>query len=68
VKDRPGHDFRYSVNCTKLRRLGWRPQINYQTGIKQTVDWYVQHISWAKGKVRFLKSYWKKIYKTRGVS
>jgi dTDP-glucose 4,6-dehydratase len=40
VPDRPGHDFRYSVDCTKIRKLGWRPQISFDEGIASTVTWY----------------------------
>jgi len=40
VPDRPGHDFRYSVDCTKIRKLGWRSQISFEDGIAGTVAWY----------------------------
>lgn len=43
VKDRPGHDFRYSVDSTKLRQLGWEPQYKFRDGIAQTIDWYMKN-------------------------
>jgi len=64
VKDRPGHDFRYSVNCTKIRNLGWRPQINFPAGIKHTLDWYLNNIAWTENKLDTLEKYWKKVYRT----
>ena len=48
VADRPGHDRRYAIDCTKLQReLGWAPRENFATGIAKTVDWYLAHRSWA---------------------
>ncbi len=46
VADRPGHDRRYAVNSTKLRVLGWTPQVAFQEGIARTVDWYRVNESW----------------------
>jgi dTDP-glucose 4,6-dehydratase len=44
VKDRPGHDRRYAIDSTKLaRELGWTPRENFESGLKKTVDWYVQN-------------------------
>lgn len=63
VKDRPGHDFRYSVDSTKLRKLGWKPKHSFKKGIQQTVGWYQKNYGWLKSKHSFLKKYWKKIYK-----
>ncbi len=41
VKDRAGHDFRYSLNVEKIsKELGWRPQVNLEEGLRETVDWY----------------------------
>ncbi len=51
VKDRPGHDFRYSINNNKIKKeLGWRPKMNFKKGIKKTVDWYYKEIKFAKNK------------------
>lgn len=50
VKDRPGHDFRYAIDPTKLRReLGWRPQTNFDEGIEKTVKWYLDNQDWCSG-------------------
>jgi len=47
VKDRPGHDRRYAIDASKLEReLGWRPQETFETGIRKTVAWYLDHQSW----------------------
>ena len=47
VPDRPGHDRRYAMDITKIRReLGWQPQHSLQTGLRRTVQWYLQHIDW----------------------
>ena len=48
VADRPGHDRRYAIDCTKLQReLGWNPRESFTTGIAKTVDWYLTHRTWA---------------------
>jgi len=47
VKDRPGHDRRYAVDASKLRReLGWQPIIGLETGLKSTIDWYRRKRGW----------------------
>jgi dTDP-glucose 4,6-dehydratase len=47
VEDRLGHDFRYSVDCGKIvRELGYKPEKKFETGLKETVDWYVNNESW----------------------
>jgi dTDP-glucose 4,6-dehydratase len=46
VPDRPGHDRRYSVDCSKLRALGWRPAHAFDDGIAETVAWYREHPDW----------------------
>jgi dTDP-glucose 4,6-dehydratase len=49
VKDRPGHDKRYSIDFSKLRdELGWQPTQTFETGMEKTVDWYLSHQSWTK--------------------
>lgn len=50
VTDRPGHDMRYAIDSTKLRtELGWTPQFtNFDTGLKDTIEWYTAHQSWWK--------------------
>ncbi len=47
VKDRPGHDFRYAIDCTRLEKeLGWQPDETFDTGLRQTVAWYLSHKGW----------------------
>ena len=47
VKDRPGHDFRYSLNSNKIKRkLKWKPKINLNQGISKTIDWYIENQSY----------------------
>ncbi len=46
VTDRPGHDRRYSLDCGKLRSLGWAPRVPFEEGLRATVDWYREHESW----------------------
>jgi dTDP-glucose 4,6-dehydratase len=47
VADRPGHDRRYAVDCSKLKQeLGWKPQETFVSGILKTVQWYLQHSEW----------------------
>ncbi len=49
VKDRPGHDLRYAIDADKLQReLGWAPGVSFQTGLSQTVDWYLQNQPWVQ--------------------
>ena len=47
VKDRPGHDRRYAIDARKIEReLGWRPAETFETGIRKTVQWYLDHAGW----------------------
>ena len=47
VKDRPGHDRRYAIDATKIHReLGWKPAETFDTGIRKTVQWYLDHPDW----------------------
>ncbi len=50
VKDRPGHDRRYAIDCSKMEReLGWRPNISFEQGLRDTVKWYQEHADWVAG-------------------
>ena len=52
VKDRPGHDRRYAIDASKLKReLGWGPSETFDTGIKKTVQWYLDNPVWIEGVV-----------------
>jgi dTDP-glucose 4,6-dehydratase len=46
VADRPGHDRRYSLDTSKLQGLGWRPQVPFEVGLRETVSWYQQNEWW----------------------
>ena len=47
VKDRPGHDVRYAIDAGKIQReLGWEPQESFETGIRKTVQWYLDNPEW----------------------
>ena len=47
VKDRPGHDRRYAIDSTKIMtELGWKPEHNFEEGIKLTIDWYIENEAW----------------------
>jgi dTDP-glucose 4,6-dehydratase len=49
VKDRPGHDQRYAIDASKIKRdLGWTPFISFEKGLAETVQWYLHHESWWK--------------------
>lgn len=46
VKDRPGHDYRYALDNSKIRRLGWSPKTGFEDGLKKTVEWYKGNEWW----------------------
>ncbi len=46
VADRPGHDRRYAIDASKMRALGWRPQTVFETELRNTARWYVEHRDW----------------------
>ena len=49
VQDRPGHDLRYAIDASKIEReLGWVPQETFETGLRQTVQWYLDNLEWCR--------------------
>jgi dTDP-glucose 4,6-dehydratase len=49
VTDRPGHDVRYAIDASKItRELGWHPQETFETGLRKTVQWYLDNSEWSK--------------------
>jgi len=49
ITDRPGHDRRYAIDCTKLKNtLGWERTLSFDEGLKQTVDWYIENTNWVQ--------------------
>ncbi len=67
VKDRPAHDRRYSLDCSKIEaELGWKPETPIEDGISKTVDWYVSHQEWwQKVKSGEYLKYYEKHYLQR---
>ena len=67
VSDRPGHDHRYAIDASKAKReLGWEPRTVFQDGLKQTIDWYLQHGDWiARIKSGEYRSYYESQYRKR---
>jgi dTDP-glucose 4,6-dehydratase len=52
VKDRPGHDQRYAMDTGKLREeLGWRPRLDFETGVRMTANWYLENGQWVRDTV-----------------
>ena len=50
VKDRPGHDRRYAIDASKIEReLGWQPRETFESGIRKTVEWYLENGDWIEG-------------------
>ena len=64
VKDRPGHDRRYSLDTSKLRNeLGWRPKVKFEEGILKTIEWFENNENWWKPiKSGEYLEYYKKQY------
>jgi len=48
VADRPGHDFRYSLEWNRIREMGWKPKVEFEDGLKTTVNWYLTNQAWWK--------------------
>ena len=49
MTDRPGHDFRYAIDCSKIEKeLGWVPKHDFTSGLRETVRWYLEHGQWVE--------------------
>jgi dTDP-glucose 4,6-dehydratase len=46
VQDRPGHDRRYALDCSRIRALGWSPRVRFEEGLERTIAWYAENRSW----------------------
>jgi len=64
VADRPGHDRRYALDTTKVRKdLGWAPRVDFPSGLQQTVDWYLSHADWvARVTSGEYRQYYESVY------
>lgn len=67
VKDRPGHDRRYSIDCSKIRReWDWQPEIDFASGMAATIEWYRAHQDWIREiKDASYRSYYDRMYTHR---
>jgi dTDP-glucose 4,6-dehydratase len=67
VNDRPGHDLRYAIDPSKLKReLGWSPSLDFQTGLNKTVDWYLNNREWLNHVTSgAYREYYKTMYHNR---
>ncbi|MGN0242593.1 MAG: dTDP-glucose 4,6-dehydratase [Lachnospiraceae bacterium] len=67
VKDRPGHDMRYAIDPTKMEtQLGWKPVYHFDTGIAQTIEWYLNHKEWWENIISGeYRNYFDKMYGER---
>lgn len=65
VTDRPGHDLRYAIDPTKIEReLGWKPKYTFDTGIRQTIQWYLDNRTWWENIISGdYRKYFEKMYK-----
>jgi dTDP-glucose 4,6-dehydratase len=70
VADRPGHDRRYALDCTKIEKeLHWHPHIQLDSGLEQTVNWYREHADWVEAVRRGeYRTYYAKYYENRNFS
>ncbi|HLB86986.1 MAG TPA: dTDP-glucose 4,6-dehydratase [Terriglobales bacterium] len=70
VADRPGHDRRYALNCSKMAaELGWQPAVQLDDGLRQTIDWYRANANWlAAVRGSEYRSYYEKYYENRDLS
>ncbi len=64
VKDRPGHDRRYSVNIDKVKMLGWESKTNFIQGMEETINWYVKNENWWRA-IKEKQVEYKRFYKSQ---
>jgi len=66
VDDRPGHDRRYALDATRLRRLGWAPRRRFEEGLADTVAWYREQRAWWEAiKSGAYRDYYERMYEDR---
>lgn len=67
VADRPGHDRRYSLDCSKIHKLGWKPVYNFEDALDKTIEWYMSTEKWwrnIKEKQASFREYYRQQYST----
>ncbi|MFH1761019.1 MAG: dTDP-glucose 4,6-dehydratase [bacterium] len=67
VKDRPGHDRRYAIDASRItKELGWKPRETFKTGIRRTIDWYLENREWVRNVISGdYREYYKAMYGNR---
>jgi dTDP-glucose 4,6-dehydratase len=67
VRDRPGHDFRYAIDPSKIEtELGWRPEHSFENALEETVQWYLKQSDWWEQILSGeYQAYWEKQYENR---
>ncbi|MHA1751171.1 MAG: GDP-mannose 4,6-dehydratase, partial [Candidatus Helarchaeota archaeon] len=67
IKDRPGHDRRYAINCNKIKQeLGWKREVDVEEGLEMTIKWYTNNPEWVERVKSGEYKHWiKKNYKMR---
>jgi len=67
VKDRPGHDRRYAIDCSKIQKeWGWKSEVDFGAGLDDTVAWYLSRLDWIQGiKDASYLSYYDRMYTRR---
>jgi len=63
VKDRPGHDRRYSLDGSKIKKLGWEPKTKFEEGLKETIEWYQTNQTWWR-KIKEKQREFQEFYQT----
>ncbi|MDM7918009.1 MAG: hypothetical protein QUS12_02450, partial [Methanosarcina sp.] len=62
VTDRPGHDFRYSLETKKVNNdIAWKPSYSFEKGIEKTMQWNLENLNWIERKIVFLRDLWEKV-------
>ena len=65
VEDRPGHDVRYSMKSDKIEALGWRPEIEWEAGMRETIRWFAENMEWLESSYQRGQEFFAQWYKDR---
>lgn len=65
VEDRPGHDVRYSMTGEKLAALGWRPEVEWEAGMRASVRWFAENLDWLEASYARGKAFFEQWYRNR---